>query len=447
MNNSNWLKNFTPDSDSLSRVSDSELEKLQAEIYRLWTEKIDLLSPEQILAEFQRFFLDYQPGREDSQLQKSLDILVAANRKDTFIYTLKRCTYLLIYQWQKSKNYPLIVNLVDRLAIFNNNKSLIASKNNSLYRRKVIGWIINFTESQDYEEMQFFSLKYDKDRAKHWSYRYVYYLLIFQSINIDNPKEQRDAAKLMARNIKQEFKFNLAMYVSRSQMEIELNDNDKNPTLLGKEVLHFIKSIAAKQEQFSYKNIANIFLKQTQNMSYINFKFALQKYLVLGLEEKKIAENIQNKLLSEFKGIYQNKNQEKIDKSLFLRTCNKVFELFSIDTDRKPSDLFILLITQQSHFTLVLILLKVILISPNSRIHLETKIAEIIKYYMDSPEKQCKWLINFLEIFNITFAIYADQDVEYNLIKKKSNKANAQAKDPLDSYQIFLQYNNSKTTR
>jgi hypothetical protein len=95
----------------------------------------------------------------------------------------------------------------------------------------------------------------------------------------------------------------------------------------------------------------------------------------------------------------------------------------------------------------VLILLKLILISPNSRIHLETKIAQIIKYYMDSPEKQCKWLINFLEIFNITFAIYADQDVEYNLIKKKSNKANAQTKDPLDSYQIFLQYNNSKTTR
>jgi hypothetical protein len=447
MNNSNWLKNFTPDSDSLSRVSDSELEKLQAEIYRLWSEKIDLLSPEQILAEFQRFFLDYQPGREDSQLQKSLDILVAANRKDTFIYTLKRCTYLLIYQWQKSKNYSLIVNLVDRLVIFNNNKSLIASRNNSLYRRKVIGWIINFTESKDYEEMIFFSLKYDKNRAKHWSYRYVYYLLIFQSINIDNPKEQRDAAKLMARNIKQEFKFNLAMYVSRSQMEIELNENDKNPTLLGKEVLHFIKSIAAKQEQFSYRNIANIFLKQTQNMSYINFKFALQKYLVFGLEEKKIAENIQNKLLSEFSSLYQNKNQEKIDNALFLRTCNKVFELFSIDSNRKPSDLFILLITQQSHFTLVLILLKLILISPNSRIHLETKIAEIIKYYMDSPEKQCKWLINFLEIFNITFAIYADQDVEYNLIKKKSNKANAQTKDPLDSYQIFLQYNNSKTTR
>lgn len=447
MNNSNWLKNSTPENDFPSRVSDTEIEKYQTEIYSLWAEKVEQTSPEQNFAEFQRLFIDYQPHREDSQFQKTLDLLVASNNKDAFFNTLKRCSYLLIYEWQKSKNYLLIVNLVKSLIVFNNNKSLISSRNNSLYRRKVISWIISFTETKDYQEMQLFSLKYDRDEEKPWSYRYVYYLLMFQSINIENPKEQRDAAKLMARNIKQEFKFNLAMYVSRSQMEIDPNESEKNPTLLGKDVLNFIKSIAAKREQFSYKNIANIFLKQTHNMSYINFKYALQKYLVFGLEEPKVVETIQNKLSPEFQLLYQNKNQEPIDKALFLRTCNKVFDLFSIGNNRNPSDIFILLLTQERHFTLVLILLKLILISPNSRIHLETRIAEIIKYYMNLPEKQSKWLVDFLEIFNITFAIYADQDVEYNLIKNKSNKTNTQIKDPLDSYQIFLQYNNSKVTR
>ena len=71
--------------------------------------------------------------------------------------------------------------------------------------------------------------------------------------------------------------------------------------------------------------------------------------------------------------------------------------------------------------TLVIVLLKLILICKNSRTYLEAKIAELIRYYESFSEDECWWIVNFLEIFNVTFAIYAE-NVQYNLIKMDQNQ-------------------------
>ncbi len=96
-----------------------------------------------------------------------------------------------------------------------------------------------------------------------------------------------------------------------------------------------------------------------------------------------------------------------------------------------------LLISQGHALTLVIILLKIILICNNSRRHLETRIAHLIRFYENYPEDECKGVINFMEIFNITFAIYAE-NVEYNLIKmEEEESSNPQLN--LDGYRVFSQ--------
>jgi hypothetical protein len=47
-------------------------------------------------------------------------------------------------------------------------------------------------------------------------------------------------------------------------------------------------------------------------------------------------------------------------------------------------------------------------------------------------------VINFIEIFNITFAIYAE-NVEYNLIKMRQEELVVQPQYHLDSYRVFSQ--------
>ncbi|MBD0390677.1 MAG: hypothetical protein ICV54_30315, partial [Nostoc sp. C3-bin3] len=58
------------------------------------------------------------------------------------------------------------------------------------------------------------------------------------------------------------------------------------------------------------------------------------------------------------------------------------------------------------------------------------------------PEEECKWVINFFEVFNITFAIHAD-NVQYNLIKMGSKNPENQSVAALDTYRVFSQLRDS----
>jgi hypothetical protein len=121
-----------------------------------------------------------------------------------------------------------------------------------------------------------------------------------------------------------------------------------------------------------------------------------------------------------------------------LRTSNKVIDYLTTEDQQEPSALFILLLSQGNHLTLVIVLLKIILICPNSRTHLETCIAKLIQYYADYSEDECQWVVNFFEVFNITFAIHAD-NVQYNLIKMSGTSPDDESEAALETYRVFSQ--------
>jgi hypothetical protein len=91
----------------------------------------------------------------------------------------------------------------------------------------------------------------------------------------------------------------------------------------------------------------------------------------------------------------------------------------------------------------VVLLLKIVLACPNSRIHLEHQVAKLIRYYMQYPVDDCDWVVNFFEVFNIAFAIHGDRNVEYNLIRiRRGNPTDPHTSDQdlMDNYRIFSQY-------
>ena len=60
------------------------------------------------------------------------------------------------------------------------------------------------------------------------------------------------------------------------------------------------------------------------------------------------------------------------------------------------------------------------LISPKSRSYLDLQISYLAQYYQGFPPEECKWFTQFLDVLNVTFAIYLE-GVHYSLIRPEDN--------------------------
>jgi hypothetical protein len=106
--------------------------------------------------------------------------------------------------------------------------------------------------------------------------------------------------------------------------------------------------------------------------------------------------------------LYKGYEEKKPTEAMILKTCNKLIESLTTEDRRKPSGLLVSLISEGHPLTVVVLLLKIVLICRPTRTHLESCMADLIRYYEKYPEK-CTWMTNFVEIYNIMFAIYADE--------------------------------------
>ncbi|MEJ6482478.1 hypothetical protein N0Y54_14285 [Nostoc punctiforme UO1] len=404
----------------------------QEEVYSFFVEIVKKLSPDDVLREFKGLFIDGLDSEESDYIPGIYSIFLDDNEQELY-NTLKRCCYIIVNNWKTNRKDKYIQELVNLFV----NENLKVKDNNDPVVKICKTWLENFVNSKDYQELKLFADKYDESSKGHWANRYSSYLLIDQSVNKNNPIEQQEAARKLSKQIKEKFKFELAMYIARSQSTVSSTARYKNPSVLGDQALRLIKAIVLKRGVFSHENIAHIFLKQTQNQTLEQFKVNLEKYLFLSVGKQESVEAWKQQFIDVLSSWKKDYNQEVITKELFLRTCNRVIDYLTIENGKEPSSLFILLISQGHALTLVIILLKIILICNNSRRHLETRIAHLIRFYENYSEDECKGVINFMEIFNITFAIYAE-NVEYNLIKmEEEQSSNPQLN--LDGYRVFSQ--------
>ena len=413
--------------------SNLDIQESQEKIYKFWLDLIKTWSPEDILIEFKHLFINCLPNNINQDALTSLNDLIFTNNEAEFLNTLKRSCYILINNWDASRNYKYIKELLE---LFLDKE--ISKKSLSHSVSKLRRWLNTFVNSKDYQALQVFVSKYEINNQTHWANRYTPYLLVTQYADLNNPLEQREAARALYKKLKEKFKFDLAMYTVRSQSAACKHDLPENPTSLGDEVLNIIKTIVGQKTLFDYSNLSNLFLEQTENISYKYFKLNLIKYLRFALSNQEFAEVLTGQLTEKFVQLYEEYDEDVIDESLMLRTCNRVIEYITTENQQEPSQLFILLIAHGSPLNLVIVLLKIILISRNSRTHMENCIGNIIEYYRNQPEEECKWIISFMEIFNITFAIYAE-DVHYNLVSMEDEASNTELDEQLEAYRIFAQ--------
>ncbi|MEM7794848.1 MAG: hypothetical protein AAF579_10400 [Cyanobacteria bacterium P01_C01_bin.118] len=391
-------------------------------LYSVQTEPVDV-----VLSTFQHLFVDYTESSTESELPIALYSIVIANSEQQFLFTLKRVCYILINNWGIQRQPEAIKSLIKLF-----DSRILMRPGVSVILKRLRGWMQDFIKSQDFQDLKLFAARYEQQ--EHWSGRYTSYLLTPQYLNLNNPLEQREAARNLSSQLKSKFRFDLAMYTAKHQMEAPATTVD-NPTVLGEAAINLIKMLLLQPGRFGYESLANLLRKQCEQLNYWNFKRALLHYLCYALPNGPITSTLREKLPNSLLALYERHNAELITEALILRTCKRVIDGFTSEDGEKPSTFFSMFLAQGNPLVLVILLLKIALFCPHVQSHLELRIASLIRYYEAYSEEDCRWVINFFEVFRVTFAVYASGTL-YNLVQVGTDNPTASI---LSTYRIFSQ--------
>ena len=389
----------------------SEFYIAQQQIYDDLLEAVRKLPPVEALAEFESIFFSHSNSL-DADVSPFLYKILFADDAAEFRNTIKRSCYIYVNNWDLAREGDMLHMLLELFKQPNLSK---ATHSPSLKRLRQ--WLRDFAQSEDFEELELFAAqRMGPISSGRWSIRYAAYQLTAQYIDETNSLEQREAARTLSKRLKNKFKHDLAMYTAFSQNSSRLNHKYINPTVLGDEVLRLIKAILVRRGQFSYRNVARLFQQQTLESTYVDYKESLSEYLCFSISDPTFLALVEGDLGKKIPQLYAEQNQDIVEPSLNLRTCNRLIDYLTTEDAKTPSMLFARLLAQGNPLNVVVILLKIILISPNSQLYLEARLANLIGYYKQFMEAECRAIIQFLEICGVTFAIYSD-NVEYNLVQ------------------------------
>ncbi len=386
------------------------------------------LPPVESLAKFEGMFFGHSSSTGLAVSPFVYKILFA-NSETEFRNTLKRACYILVNNWDRSCQSDMVHTL---LSLFD--QPSLKKSTASLSVTRLRQWLSNFALSQDFEELKLYATRrIGSTHPSNWSSRYATYQFTAQAMDDRNSLEQKEAARKMARRLKNKFKHELAMYTAFSQSSGRLDRKYPNPTVLGDQVLRLIKAILMRRGQSSYRNVARLFQRQMASISYRDYKENLVDYLCFAIAQPEFIIALEAALEPLLSQLYADQNETEVDPSLILRTCNRLVDLLTTEDTYQPSQLFKQLITQGSPLNIATLILKIVLISPSSQPYLEARLASLINYYRPCRKTECESIIQFLEICDVMFAIYSDS-VEYSLVRIKLGQNEP---EKMEDFRIF----------
>ncbi len=415
----------------------------QDRIYKYFFHLVNHQDSTIVLGEFHNLFICCRDTANAEVLSIFYSILLS-NQETSFYNTLKRCCYILVNHWELTRQYGQIQALVQLFG-----DELVYKFTTSPTLRQLRTWLKRFIQSQDYQDLCLFAFRHgvvsqetsiEPSQDEDWVDRYHIYRLVQQATDTGNPLEQRRAAQIAAVRLKHQFKVDLAMYTVRCQLPHvaateEAKSRLQNPTQLGDEVLWLVKMIVAQQGTFRYHALAQLFLRQMEGVDYGTFKAGLLRYLTYSAGVQSFTRVVQTKLLAKLEAFQSDRDDEVLSGHLLKSTCNHMIDCLTTDNGESPAALFHLFQVQGLPLTLVMMLLKLVLVSLESRTHMESRLAELIQHYSVLPIETCQNFITFLEVLRVAFTICCE-DVEYDLVEMQQQAGQAGVAS-LDDYRLF----------
>jgi hypothetical protein len=411
------------------------IHQAQQKIYNFFLEIIKHNRPEEILNQFDRLFIKYEEI-PDLNVYYALGEIIFHNREHEFKNTLLRCCYILNNNWALNGKINSCHQLVE---LFLSDSIAVPTRVSRLKTLKQ--WLRNFAQSEEYQTLRSLLGRSRVHKNYHnWSDRFSSYLLTSEYVDFNKSPEQRQYAETLSRKLKKQFKFDLAMYTARLGSSSGTNPQRQNPTTLGDGVLMLIKKVLNKQGSENFRNTAKNFNKQIRYLTFWEFKENLLEYLGISKDDLEIPEVMRVTVVQKLKHLQENDDDRKMTISFLHVACNRVLQYLLLNERRSPSEFLMLSLEYNNYLNPVILLLKTVLICPSSRLYLESYIAELIKFYSSYSEIECQSFINFVDVLNVTLAIF-DEDTNYSLIKMQNNPNNTNNLPDvnLESYRIFSQ--------
>lgn len=401
------------------RIYSQGIEQAQQSIYEFFLETVRCKSPDEVLEDFKNLFVSCNVSN-NIEITQALDQILTAYNEKEFFYTLKRCCYILINNWTVSNNLIHIQSLVN---IFNHPS--IYKKPTSIKLRTLRIWLQMFVKSEDFQSLKLFILNREEHSSpdRNWGNRFASYLLAYQYTNPTSPLEQRQAAQRLAQKMKEQFKFELAMYTARIGSQTTFKNPQANPTSLNNNVINLVTLMLTKKSVLNCQDLAGKLLGNINSFSYYDFKVNLLEYLDFSIADAEISDTVQTKIYDGLFDLGSQRHDHPVTTSLVLKSAKYLINELTIADREKPTELFNILLHHTNPLNLVVLLLKILFLNESIRPYLELRVAAIIKYYSQYSESKCKSVIAFIDMLNIALAIYASE-TRYTIVRMNPYEIN-----------------------
>jgi hypothetical protein len=409
----------------MASLNDRQIETKDEEqvLYDYWLDRVRTDSPEELIEDFRRLFIEGR-GYQEAPIYLALERLVKAKDAEIrFYYFFNRCCHILVNRWQmQSTCQPAILELVSLLDNLPSPGPGHYSTANTLRHL-----VKKFTLSDDYVKLQrlarIISSQYSEETApcvgtliNRYPYLYDHCLLSDES-----PREQRQTVRRIKVKTERCFEVNLSHYVTyqvrlrqvahapkTSEEAGRIIQPVKNPTLLNdKELNRALKYYVSPVEgNYTYKALSQNFLANTvYSSTYKDFKNDLYDYLITSVDYGKGQFN--KKLYDVLQNTLPQWDQQKPSEFLILRTSSQLFNYLVVESSQKPDHyIFIDMITNMGVTRTVGLLLKLVLVCPKVKPHLDKRFSILFNHYEGFSRDQVPWLVKSLESLQVAFSIH-----------------------------------------
>lgn len=397
-------------------------------------------SPDIVIKDFRNLL--FQGRNNNPNASKALEkIIFAAGGQEQFSIVLSHCFYLILNSWSSNPEY--FSHIQELTAII---ETVSQSSSYDRRRKQLIQLIKEYQHTKPYYQLQAVAslIKYqiiDKfspgnlvtnevgntaydistslinNQLPRYTYLYSYFL------PKDGDLEQlREYIQRLQHQRQQDFEFQLSKHMiyrfrlrqiakmklmSRGAGKIITKVN--NPTLLSE------RAFKVALKQYVAKNDNKTLLERSQRFvadhnlrnSYQDFKKDLYFFLVHNIKPRDGNQNFADSLQAKLENVFPQSNSKALNKTLILQTCRQLYSYLIIDpSSSKDNHKFSSLIVHLGTAQVMMILLKLVLICPESKPDLEKKIALIAAKHQLSPIQDIPWLFKSLEHLLMAFSLY-----------------------------------------
>lgn len=402
-------------------------------VYQYLRHRTAIVSPPELIQEFQNLL---QQGRnEDSQVSTALEKIIFG-AKQQFNLFLSNCFYLILDHWlETSESMVYVAQLFNTFEIINQTRSydrrrkllvqLIKNYQQTKYYLQLRA-IIAVINPQKIDNIDYKGIDYKSDSSTttidpylvRYPYLYQYFLASDEQFNhlrifiekLQN-KQQQDFEILLSKHIIYRFRLKqLAKMKLLAKGAGKMITKVDNPSLLSERAFRIaLRQYIGKidHQDTLIERSQNFITENELRHNYLEFKRDLCCFLTSNIQPRNTNYNFKSKFKQKLASIFHQSDAKSLNRTLILQTCRQLFSFLIIDpTVSDNQSRFAELIANLGTAPVMLILIKITLICPESKPDLEKKIGLLVSHYQLQNVQETPWLIKSLEHLLIAFSIY-----------------------------------------